>query len=100
MHGVDMGHQLPEFGTVRFAEAEIVAPSSNHSDGLPAHAQLITEASTAITHGSSRLPRGGAWAGSTRTSADSCSSVDNDMMLFTLRCTRSTRSPANSAPGR
>ena len=45
-------------GNVRLAEADIVAPSSNHSDGRLAQAALTTVANRAIAHGSSSLPRG------------------------------------------
>ena len=75
-------------GTVRLADAEIVAPSSNHSDGLPAQAPLMTAASTAIAHGSSNRPRGRAGAGSAATSERprrAARAVDIAMMLVTVR---------------
>ncbi len=44
-------------GNERLAEAEIVALSSNHSDGRLATAPPTRDASTAIASGSSSLPR-------------------------------------------
>jgi hypothetical protein len=72
-------------GNVRLAEADIVAPSSNHADGLPAQAALTTVASRATAQGSSNLPRGRAGAGSSTTSAARCSRMGMDMMLVTVR---------------
>ncbi len=71
-------------GKVLLAEAEIVAPSSNHKDGRQAQAPLTTAANTAIAHGSSTLPRGRAGAGPSATSAARCSTVEMAMMLVTV----------------
>ena len=71
-------------GKVRLAEAEIVAPSSNHSDGLLAQAPLMTAANTAIAHGSSNLPAGVRARARQRRPRARCSRVGMDMMLVTV----------------
>ena len=84
-----------------FAAADIVAPSSNHREGLQAQAPLTTAANTAIAHGSSNLPGGRAGAGSSTSSATRCSTVGMDMMLVTVKLDRGVGSqiaPANSPP--
>lgn len=43
-------------GKVRLEEADIVAPSSNQSEGRQAQAALTMVANTAMAHGSSNLP--------------------------------------------
>ncbi|GAB7141603.1 hypothetical protein LRC484719_01880 [Mycobacterium riyadhense] len=71
-------------GNVRLADADIVAPSSNHSDGLLAHAALMAVASTAIATGSNRLPRGRGGACSSAKRAGRSPMVGTDMMLVTV----------------
>jgi hypothetical protein len=66
----------------------MVAPSSNHNDGLLAQEALTTAANAAIAHGSSNRPRGRAGGASSATSEASearCSAVDMAMMLVTVR---------------
>ena len=74
-------------GSVRLAEAEIVAPSSNHSDGLPAHAPLMIAVSAAIAQGSRTRALGCAVAAGSASSATEFSTIDTDMIAFNFRCT-------------
>src|SRR5689334_4645740 len=75
-------------GKVRLAEADMVAPSSNQSDGRHAQAALTTVANRATAQGSSNLPRVPAGAASAPISSARGSTVGSragmDMMLVTL----------------
>ncbi len=72
-------------GSVRLADAEIVAPSSYHSDGRAAQAPLTTAVSAAIAHGSSNLPREVADDADSAPSATGSSTTGVDMIAYHLK---------------
>src|SRR5271156_134176 len=72
-------------GNDRLAEAELVAPSSNHSDGRLAAMLLITAASSAIASGSSSLPRRWGRESLAATAVLGSSSIEAIMMCVTVK---------------
>ena len=64
----------------------MVAPSSNHSEGLLAQAPLMIAVSAATAHGSENLPLGRADDAGSASSATGFSTIDTDMMASDFMC--------------